>query len=93
MGLEGGYHERPGSLWVLLDCSQAKQGRMDLSKAPTRFAAAHVARSEMAACLHRLDGRTKCEPLCQFCVSWHTLSWSVLAEMAEMAETGNQTKT
>src|ERR1700730_7824779 len=36
---------------------------------------------------------TKCEPLCQFCVSWHTLSWSVPAEIAEMAETGIQTKT
>jgi hypothetical protein len=43
--------------------------------------------------LHCLDERTKCEPLCQFCVSWHTLSWSVPAEIAEMAETGSQTKT
>src|ERR1700722_17531755 len=43
--------------------------------------------------LHCLDERAKCEPLCQFCVSWHTLSWSVPAEIAEMAETGSQTKT
>src|ERR1700688_936375 len=43
--------------------------------------------------LHCLDERTKCEPLCQFCVSWHTLSWSVPAEIAEIAETGSQTKT
>jgi hypothetical protein len=44
-------------------------------------------------CLHCLNERTKCEPLCQFCVSWHTLSWSVPAGMAEMAETCSQTKT
>src|ERR1700688_3392482 len=43
--------------------------------------------------LHCLDERTKCEPLCQFCVSWHALSWSVPAEIAEIAETGSQTKT
>jgi hypothetical protein len=64
---------------------------MDPSKATTRSAAALVARSEMAAgCLNE---RTKCEPSCQFCVSWHTLSWSVPAEIAEMAETGSQMKT
>jgi hypothetical protein len=39
-----------------------------------------------------VDERTKCEPLCQFCVSWRTHTWSVPAEIAEMAETGNQTK-
>jgi hypothetical protein len=27
------------------------------------------------------------------CVSWHTLSWSVPAEIAEMAQTGDQMKT
>ena|SRR5450756_625349 len=42
---------------------------------------------------HCLDERTKCEPLCQFCVSWHTLSWSVPVEVAEMAETGSSTQT
>jgi hypothetical protein len=36
---------------------------------------------------------TKVEPLCQFCVSWHMLSWSVPAEIAEMAETGDKAKT
>jgi hypothetical protein len=36
---------------------------------------------------------TKVEPLCQFCVSWHVLSWSVPAELAEMAETGGRAKT
>jgi hypothetical protein len=39
------------------------------------------------------NGGTKYEPLCQFCVSWHKLSWSVLAEIAEMAETSDQMKT
>jgi hypothetical protein len=39
-----------------------------------------------------MDERTKCEPLCQFCVSWHTLSWSVLVDIAEMAETDDRTK-
>jgi hypothetical protein len=34
-GLERGYHERPRSLWVAYDYSQATEGRMDLSKAPT----------------------------------------------------------
>ncbi len=66
---------------------------MDLSRAPTQPAAALVARKLNGRWLHCLDERTKCEPLCQFCVSWHTLSWSVPAEIAEMAETGNQTKT
>jgi hypothetical protein len=28
--------------------------------------------------------------LCQFCVSWHMLSWSVPAEIVEMAEIDNQ---
>lgn len=36
---------------------------------------------------------TKVEPLCQFCVSWHMLSWSVPAEIAEMAETDDKAKT
>jgi hypothetical protein len=38
-GLERGYHERPESLWVAFDYSQANRGRMDLSKAPTRSVA------------------------------------------------------
>jgi len=36
---------------------------------------------------------TKIEPLCQFCVSWHTPSRSVLLEMAGMAETDDRAKT
>jgi hypothetical protein len=36
---------------------------------------------------------TKVEPVCQFCVSWHTPSWSVLLEMAEMVETDDRAKT
>src|ERR1700693_6134814 len=55
-------------------------------KGPLRGPQRPLSQDEMAA-------RTKCEPLCQFCVSWHTLSWSVPVEIAEMAETGDQTKT
>jgi hypothetical protein len=53
-----GYHERPGSLWVAFDHSQYREGRMDFSKAPTRSAAALVARSEMAAgCIGWMSGQ------------------------------------
>jgi hypothetical protein len=30
--------------------------------------------------------------MCQFCVSWHTLSCSVPAEIAEIVETGSRPK-
>jgi hypothetical protein len=66
---------------------------MDPSQAPTAVRSDLVARSEIVRRLHRLDVRTKFEPLCQFCVSWHRSSWSVLVEMAEMAETIDQAKT
>src|SRR3984893_19224347 len=69
------------------------RGRMGFSRAPYAVRSGPCRTKRNGRWLHCLDERTKCEPLCQFCVSWHTLSWSVPAEIAEMAETGSQTKT
>jgi hypothetical protein len=65
---------------------------MGLSKAPTRFAAALLGRNKMAAgCIVWMRGKNANR--CASFVSVGTLSWSVPAEIAEMAETGSQTKT
>jgi hypothetical protein len=91
-GLERGCHERPGSLWVAFDYSQTTQGRMDLSKTPTRSVAALVARSKMAAgCTVWTSGQNTNR--CANFVSVGTRFLGVLAEIAGMAETGSQTRT
>jgi hypothetical protein len=78
-------------LWVSFDHSQQRAGWN--FKSPCTAPSGPCRTQRNGRCLHCLNERTKYEPLCQFCVSWHTLSWSVPAGMAEMAETCSQTKT
>jgi hypothetical protein len=73
----------PGSQRLSQD---PRHGLRDASVGAARWRAQSAkARSERS--------ETKVEPLCQFCVSWHTPSRSVPLEMAGMAETDDRAKT
>jgi hypothetical protein len=82
---------------VRFEMAPAASGSQRLSHDPRhglRDASVGAARWRAQSAKARSErSETKVEPLCQFCVSWHTPSRSVLLEMAGITETDDRAKT